>query len=74
MKFENLQQNWIMKTLSLSTGKEILNEYKNFYKRLYSSNKCSQNELTNSVFFSSQTEQKLVNEKAVKVYKIKRNV
>jgi len=43
----------------VSTDKEILNECENFYKRLYSSNKCSQNELTNSVFFGSQTEKKL---------------
>ena len=43
----------------VSTDKEILNECENFYKRLYSSNKCSQNELTNSVFFGLQTEKKL---------------
>lgn len=43
----------------VSTDKEILNECENFYKRLYSSNKCSQNELTNSVFFGSQTQKKL---------------
>lgn len=34
----------------VSTDREILNECENFYKRLYSSNKCSQNELTNGVF------------------------
>lgn len=43
----------------VSTDKEILNKCENFYKRLYSSNKCSQNELTNTVFFGSQTEKKL---------------
>ena len=35
----------------VSTDKVILNECQTFYKRLYSSSKGSQNELTNSIFF-----------------------
>ena len=43
----------------VSTDKEILNECETFYKRLYSSSKGSQKELTNSIFFGMQTEKKL---------------
>ena len=43
----------------VSTDKEILNERETFYKRLYSSSKGSQNELTNSIFFGMQMEKKL---------------
>ena len=42
----------------VSTDKEILNECET-YKRLYSSSKGSQNELTNSIFFGMQTEKNL---------------
>ena len=41
------------------TDKEILNDCETFYKRLHSSSKGSQNELTNSIFFGMQTEKKL---------------